>query len=48
MFWIYGGSLEFGDAGSPLYDGATLAGDGDVIVVTINYRTNGTIHHVPP
>ncbi|KAI5274839.1 alpha/beta-hydrolase [Aureobasidium subglaciale] len=40
MFWIYGGSLEFGNAGQPAYDGSHLAGYEDVVVVTTNYRTN--------
>ncbi|KAG9582865.1 alpha/beta-hydrolase, partial [Aureobasidium melanogenum] len=40
MFWIYGGSLEFGNAGQPAYDGSHFAGYEDVIVVTTNYRTN--------
>lgn len=39
LFWIYGGSLEFGDAGQLFYEGSTLASE-DVIVVTANYRTN--------
>lgn len=40
LFWIYGGSLEFGTASQHSYDGSTLAAYEDVIVVTINYRTN--------
>ncbi|KAK4505975.1 hypothetical protein PRZ48_003940 [Zasmidium cellare] len=40
MFWIYGGALEFGNAGQIYYDGSWLAGYEDVIVVTTNYRTN--------
>jgi carboxylesterase type B len=40
MFWIYGGSLQFGDAGISFYDGATLAAHENVVVVTTNYRTN--------
>ena len=43
MFWIYGGSLQFGTAGQPGYDGSSFASFEDVIVVTTNYRTNGTI-----
>lgn len=42
MFWIYGGSLEFGNAGQPGYDGSGFAAFEEVIVVTANYRTNGT------
>ncbi|KPI35427.1 Cocaine esterase [Cyphellophora attinorum] len=40
LFWIYGGSLRFGYGGSPAYDGSNLAAQNNVIVVTINYRTN--------
>lgn len=41
MFWIYGGSLQFGNAGQPGYDGSSFASYEDVIVVSANYRTNG-------
>lgn len=41
MFWIYGGSLQFGNAGMYAYDGSAFAAYQDVIVVTTNYRTNG-------
>ncbi|KAF1931340.1 alpha/beta-hydrolase [Didymella exigua CBS 183.55] len=40
MFWIYGGSLQFGTAGLSTYDGSAFADYEDVIVVTTNYRTN--------
>ncbi|KAL1799235.1 hypothetical protein ACET3X_003272 [Alternaria dauci] len=40
MFWIYGGSLQFGNAGQDTYDGSSFAAYEDVIVVTTNYRTN--------
>lgn len=40
LFWLYGGGLEFGNAGQPAYDGSHFAGYEDVIVVTTNYRTN--------
>ncbi|KAM0277497.1 hypothetical protein ACHAQH_005775 [Verticillium albo-atrum] len=40
MFWIYGGSLKFGNAGQPAYDGSFFAAHEDVIVVAANYRTN--------
>ncbi|RAR00095.1 alpha beta-hydrolase [Stemphylium lycopersici] len=40
LFWIYGGSLKFGNAGQDIYDGSTFAAYEDVIVVTANYRTN--------
>lgn len=41
LFWIYGGSLQFGYAGLPAYDGSSFAANQDVIVVTTAYRTNG-------
>ncbi|EME85427.1 uncharacterized protein MYCFIDRAFT_186051 [Pseudocercospora fijiensis CIRAD86] len=40
MVWIYGGALQFGNAGQPYYDGSSFAAYEDIIVVTINYRTN--------
>ncbi|KAI8238895.1 hypothetical protein K4K53_004354 [Colletotrichum sp. SAR 10_77] len=40
MFWIFPGNLQFGTASLPIYDGSTLAVAQDVVVVTINYRTN--------
>lgn len=40
LFWIYGGSLEFGTAGQPAYDGSAFAAYQDVILVSTNYRTN--------
>ncbi|KAK2021071.1 carboxylesterase [Colletotrichum zoysiae] len=40
MFWLFPGNLQFGTASLPIYDGSSLAVTQDVIVVTINYRTN--------
>lgn len=40
LFWLYGGSLQFGSAALPQYDGSILAAESDVIVVTLNYRIN--------
>ncbi|OAL02073.1 alpha/beta-hydrolase [Phaeosphaeriaceae sp. SRC1lsM3a] len=40
MFWIFGGSLQFGHGGVPSYDGSSFAAYEDVIIVTSNYRTN--------
>ncbi|KAL9083986.1 MAG: hypothetical protein Q9159_005479 [Coniocarpon cinnabarinum] len=40
LFWIYGGGLEFGNAGQPAYDGSAFAAYQDVILVAPNYRTN--------
>jgi len=41
MYWLYGGNLQFGWSGTPAYDGSPLAAMEDVVVVTMNYRTNG-------
>nr|AAY67439.1 carboxylesterase [Bacillus subtilis] len=38
MVWIHGGAFYLGAGSEPLYDGSALAADGDVIVVTLNYR----------
>ncbi|HEV1998053.1 MAG TPA: carboxylesterase/lipase family protein [Candidatus Dormibacteraeota bacterium] len=38
MVWIYGGSFVRGSAAQVAYDGAHIARDGDVVVVTLNYR----------
>lgn len=38
VFWIHGGSNSKGHAGDPLYDGARLALEADVVVVSANYR----------
>ncbi len=38
MFWIHGGGNHIGEGGSPLYNGANLAGTHDVVVVSFNYR----------
>ncbi|NJP51387.1 carboxylesterase family protein [Streptomyces sp. SBST2-5] len=38
MVWIYGGSFRLGHSGSPGYDARRIAQDGDVVVVTLNYR----------
>ncbi|KAK7050253.1 carboxylic ester hydrolase [Favolaschia claudopus] len=40
VVWIYGGALAFGTAWTPEYDGASLASNQNVVVVTFNYRTN--------
>lgn len=40
MFWIYGGALAFGASSLRMYDGSYFAANQDVIIVTINYRTN--------
>ncbi|GHI06832.1 carboxylesterase [Streptomyces cellostaticus] len=38
MVWIYGGAYKLGHAGQPGYDARHIAKDGDVVVVTFNYR----------
>jgi len=40
MFWIYGGAFAFGANSLPMYDGSHFAAEQDILVVTINYRTN--------
>ncbi|KAM0216369.1 hypothetical protein ACHAQI_002788 [Fusarium lateritium] len=39
-FWIHGGSFSHGSGSLPYYDGSKLASREDLVVVTINYRTN--------
>ncbi|HEY7054837.1 MAG TPA: carboxylesterase/lipase family protein [Mycobacterium sp.] len=38
MVWVHGGAYILGSGTQPLYDGTNLATNGDVVVVTINYR----------
>ncbi len=38
MVWLHGGAYVLGSASQPLYDAGRLAGAGDVVVVTVNYR----------
>ena len=38
VVWIHGGAFVTGTASTPWYDGAALAGRGDVVVVAVNYR----------
>jgi para-nitrobenzyl esterase len=38
MVWLHGGAYVLGSGSQPLYDGGRLAGSGDVVVVTVNYR----------
>jgi carboxylesterase type B len=40
MFWIHGGALTSGTSSD--FDGTSMAANQDVVVVTINYRVNGT------
>ncbi|MFJ2645220.1 carboxylesterase/lipase family protein [Streptomyces sp. NPDC087420] len=38
LFWIYGGGYTEGRADDPMYDGARLASENGVVVVSVNYR----------
>ncbi|UOR13729.1 carboxylesterase/lipase family protein [Halobacillus amylolyticus] len=38
MVWIHGGAFISGSGSSDFYDGTSFATEGDVVVVTINYR----------
>ncbi|MGV9798568.1 carboxylesterase/lipase family protein [Mycobacterium sp. NPDC003449] len=38
MVWVHGGAYVLGSANQPLYRGRVLASEGDVVVVTVNYR----------
>ncbi|MET7488359.1 carboxylesterase family protein [Streptomyces sp. NPDC005538] len=38
MVYIYGGAYKLGHSGSPGYDAQHIARDGDLVVVTLNYR----------
>ena len=38
MFWIHGGGNSLGEAATSLYDGARLARENNVVLVSINYR----------
>ena len=47
MVWLHGGALIFGAGGLPLYDGASLARQG-VVIVTVNYRLGPLGYFVHP
>ena len=38
LVWIHGGAFVIGAGSQTIYDGASLAAKGDVVVVTVNYR----------
>jgi para-nitrobenzyl esterase len=46
LVWLHGGAFVTGSSGAPSYDGAALATDGDVVVVSVNYRL-GALGFVP-
>jgi para-nitrobenzyl esterase len=46
MFFIHGGAFTVGAGSMPLYDGAALAEQHDVVLVTINYRL-GALGYLP-
>jgi para-nitrobenzyl esterase len=41
MVWVHGGAYTFGSSSQPLFDGRRIVEDGDVVVVTVNYRLGG-------
>lgn len=49
MVWIHGGTFLTGAGSQPLFDGTSLAADGQVVVVTVNYRLGpfGFLHLSP-
>lgn len=47
MFWVFGGNLQFGTGSLAFYNGSRLAYENDVVVVTINYRTNSLSMPIP-
>ena len=38
IVYVHGGAYSSGSGSNPLYDGATLCREGDVVVVTVNHR----------
>ncbi|KIW14280.1 hypothetical protein PV08_07062 [Exophiala spinifera] len=40
MVWIYGGGFALGFNSDPRWDGSFMAANQDVVVVSVNYRTN--------
>ncbi|MFB2582305.1 carboxylesterase/lipase family protein [Herbiconiux sp. P15] len=38
MVWVHGGAYVAGSSAQPLFDARLLAAEGDVVVVTLNYR----------
>lgn len=48
LVWIHGGAFIGGGSSQPVYDGARLAADHDLVVVTINYRLGALGFLSPP
>jgi para-nitrobenzyl esterase len=46
MVWLHGGGFSTLSGSSPMYDGVSLSGRGDVVVITLNHRLNvfGFLH----
>ncbi|KAF5349361.1 hypothetical protein D9758_011788 [Tetrapyrgos nigripes] len=40
VIWLYGGGLTFGTGSLPAYDGTSIVKNQDILIVTLNYRTN--------
>ncbi|KAF8450078.1 Alpha/Beta hydrolase protein [Kalaharituber pfeilii] len=40
MVWVYGGGFVLGGTDTLMYDGTQFAADNNVVMVTVNYRTN--------
>lgn len=38
LVWLHGGAFVFGSGSAPVYDGARLALEHDVVVIAVNYR----------
>lgn len=43
LLWIHGGWLRTGTASQPMFDGTGFASEHGLVVVTFNYRLNGTL-----
>ncbi|WP_379162155.1 carboxylesterase/lipase family protein [Paenibacillus sp. sgz5001063] len=49
MVWIHGGTFVTGSGSQPMFDGARMARNGKVVLVTVNYRLGpfGFVHMSP-